>query len=242
MNRFCVGVIGFGSFGSFVSSLVPEGTTIKAFDKNRVRYPRSVTKSSFEEVAKCNVIFLCVPISEYKNVLLKLAKIIQSDQLLVDVCSVKLLPEQIINSYLPKHSNILFSHPLFGPQSFKSGVDQKNRLIITSYRGKLAKNAIKYAQDKLDLDVTHMSADEHDKLMADVHVLTFFIARGLSNMKLKEHKHSTPSYKMIMDLIGIDRAHSRELFLTIQKANPYASLVNKKIVKAFSDLEKEIRK
>lgn len=59
--------------------------------------------------------------------------------------------------------------------------------------------------------------------MAQVHALTFFVARGLENMDLPEVPFMTPSYQQVLDLIKLDRAHSAELYNTIENGNPYTA-------------------
>lgn len=68
-----------------------------------------------------------------------------------------------------------------------------------------------------------MSADEHDRTMAQVHALTFFVAHSLREMNLPTPQFMTPSYRELLDLVELDKRHSSDLYNTIQNGNPYAA-------------------
>jgi hypothetical protein len=74
-----------------------------------------------------------------------------------------------------------------------------------------------------------------------VHVLTFFVARGLGNMNIEVMPFKTPSYDMLTALIDFDAKHSDELFQTIQQGNPYGDEVRRSLVQSFQELEKQIK-
>ena len=222
-------------------SLLPKTTLVYGYDSGKQTPSEPIKLASFDKVAACNIIILAIPFSQYPSLLAKLAKRIRSDQLVIDVCSVKILPRQTINQFLPKHPNLLLTHPLFGPHSYKPGSkNENNKLILTYKRGELAEKVLAYCSNTLHLDVTPMTEQKHDKLMADIHAVTFFVARGLSRIHLQDQEFTTPSYKMIVDLVKFDQAHSDELFDTIQRGNPYAAKAHQEIVKSFSELNREI--
>jgi prephenate dehydrogenase len=85
-----------------------------------------------------------------------------------------------------------------------------------------------------------MSAAAHDKLMAQVHALTFFLARGLSAYGLKANKFQTPSFQMLLDLVELDSKHSTELFETIEIGNPYAKQARADLLDKLNSIHKLI--
>ncbi len=228
-----VGVYGLGSFGKFVIDNLPESLTYLAYD------PLDPKSNTFQEVAECDVLVLAVPLSSYRTLLNKLKMVIKPDQLIVDICSVKVVPESLINEYLPGHPNLLLSHPLFGPQSYIPG-GENNKIIVTKSEGQLAADITGFLEDKLGLEVINMTADEHDKVMSKVHALTFFVARGLSMLNVDEHAFVTPSFSKILDLIDIDKKHSDDLFMTIINGNPYARNITNQVADTFTELQAEI--
>ena len=86
-----------------------------------------------------------------------------------------------------------------------------------------------------------MSTEAHDKIMARVHALTFFVARGLANMELADEVFMTPSYKMLMDLVKLDHSHSQQLFQTVQRGNPFAEAARKELLESFAQVEASLK-
>lgn len=235
-----VGIIGFGQFGSFLTEFIPANSKIWAYDPHPSQPDSRVQFVSFEECCRSDIILLAIPLAAYPVFLDKLAGLIKPQQLVIDICSVKTKPQQLIDNALKKHPNLLMTHPLFGRQSYKKpGVQSK--LIVTEQRGSLAGEVLAYLTDHFAIDISEMSAEEHDKMMATIHAVTFCIARGLANLQIPEVKFTTPSYKMILDLVTFDTTHSEGLFETILLGNPFASDVPATIAKVFSELDSELQ-
>jgi prephenate dehydrogenase len=230
------GIIGLGSFGQFIATLLPPSAKVYGYDSQTKSEHKKITQASFEEITQCDAVILAVPLSAYPEVLGRLQSSISADCLVIDVCSVKSAPEEYFQEYFPNHKNILMTHPLFGPQSANDST-KGHKLLVTKSIGDSAEELLRYCEDVLELDIKHTNAHDHDKLMAQVHVLTFFVARGLSSMNLADVLFTTPSYKMIQDLVTFDETHTDSLFQTIQSGNPYASEMRKHFVETFQALE-----
>lgn len=209
-------IIGMGSFGRFISTLLPLKHQVVLYSRNP-----SLATGTLDQALAADIIILAIPLSAYDEFLSANASQIKANSLLVDVCSVKLKPRQIIAKYLPNHPNLLMTHPLFGPESAAKSTKGFN-LIVTEKLGDLAEEVIDYCHNDLELIVTEMSADRHDREMAQVHALTFFVGRTLANMQLPPVDFMTPSYQTVLDYIELDKKHSDDLFATIEQGNPYA--------------------
>lgn len=238
-----IGIIGLGSFGTFIASLVPPTADVKiyGFDQRQATYPTGVHAADLTTVAHCDIVILAVPLEAYEQVLPRLTPTLRPETLIIDICSVKSRPEALFEQYLIGHRSILLTHPLFGPQSAAKGHTKGHTLIVTKTSGELAETVVAWCKRVLGLDIRYMSAVEHDKIMAQVHALTFFVARGLSDLNVGESPFTTPSYRLILDLIELDRTHSNELFNTIQRGNPYADAMRQQVLKSFNELESELK-
>lgn len=238
-QKVTVGVLGLGSFGRFVVSHLTQDPDLRlvAYDNRRTRAADGAERVDFNTVVEdTDVLVLAVPLNAYPKVLPRVAKRIRPETLILDVCSVKVYPEEHINQHLPDHPNVLMTHPLFGPQSAAKSM-RGHTLIVTKAQGGAAEGTLRYFTDRLGLNVQHMSAADHDKLMAKIHVLTFFVARGLSNLNLDNVPFVTPSYRMITDLVRFDRTHTEDLFQTIQSGNPYADQIRMQLIASFQEIE-----
>lgn len=220
-----VSVIGLGNFGRFVVSLIPpdQGVDVMGYDVKKTELAPRVSIVSLGEAALADVIILAVPLRSYEAVLPPLAELISKDSLLVDVCSVKIKPEELIKRYLPRHPNLLLTHPQFGPRSATNGL-AGHRVAVTKAKGKKANMVLAWCKD-LGLDIWQVSAKKHDQYM-ETHALTLFVAMALKDMGLeREAKFSTPSSQMIRDLAEFAKTSSPDLVDTILNGNPFASAV-----------------
>lgn len=236
-----VGVIGLGSFGGFIASLLSSDYEIHGFDtREDLVIPAHIKRDSLQAIASLDIIILATPLSEMPTVLQQLSALISPTTLVVDVCSVKMKPEALFAEYLPEHENILLTHPLFGPQSAIAGT-AGCKLIVAKSQGEQAEHMLTFFQNVLQLDIYRQTSEEHDRIMAQVHALTFFVARGLRNMQLPAVPFKTPSYDMILSLINFDTSHSEELFQTIESGNPFAEEARRGLVESFNSLEDQLR-
>ena len=235
-----VGVIGLGSFGQFVISLLPAAVKVLANDPNQDLQITGVERADLKSVCGSDVLILAIPLSAYPQVLKVIAGVVGQETLVVDTCSVKTLPQEFFNKYLPNHRNILLLHPLFGPQSAADSTIG-HQLIVTRSEGQRAKQVLNYCTDTLGLVTHRMNAEQHDRAMARIHALTYFVARGLGEMGLGEELFMTPSYRMITDLVRLDGSHSKELFQTIEQGNPFAKEVRKKLIKHLTQIDEKLK-
>lgn len=236
-----IGIIGLGDFGQFVASHIPRDNGLKIYGHDiHAKTIKDIEIVDLPAIVTCDILIIAIPLEAYPKLLVYLHNHIKSETLLIDICSVKVYPEQYFKTYLPEYPNLLLTHPLFGPQSTSNGI-AGHTLIVTVQKGELAAKAIHYGENILGLKIRHMTSEEHDKHMAYVHALTFFVARGLSNLQVESEKSlMTPSYQMIKDLVAFDKTHSEALFQTIQDGNPYAAELRRQVVNGFTNLESSL--
>lgn len=238
-----VGIIGLGNFGRFLAGVLSRQTKaeVLAYDTRHAPAPEGVQKVSLAEIATADAIVLCVPLSSYDRLLPKLWPLLWAETLVVDICSVKVEAEKRLRKHLPGHENLLITHPMFGPQSAADGLEG-HTLVVTGAESRAAKRAVSYCQNKLGLKVARMTSDEHDRAMADVHALTFFVARGLARAKLAPSEFQAPSFQMLLDLVAFDKAHTEDLFRTIELGNPYAKQSRARLMKSLTEINDKLGK
>lgn len=233
VDRPSVGVIGMGDFGKLTTKHLKDVCSVKCFDKN------NPDGTHLKDIMKCDYIIVAVPLSALPGLLQQIRPILKPSTVLIDVCSVKQKPMEIYKQILPKHKNLVFTHPMFGPQSAGSGL--VGHTIIFCNQNTASKNIQKFCRDRLGLKVVSMSAPEHDVVMANMHALTFFVARGLNNLGLKPSRFQAPSFKILLDLVELDKAQSQELFETVECGNPAASLVRSHFIDELQKLDARLR-
>jgi prephenate dehydrogenase len=132
-----------------------------------------------------------------------------------------MLPAQWMAEILPPYVDLVATHPLFGPQSARNGLDGL-RLVVCPVRGERAEKVAAFGRS-LGLTVTVTSAEEHDREMAYVQALTHLIGRSLVNLNIPDEQLKTPSYQHLLELCGLIGSDTFELFTAIQTQNPFAS-------------------
>ena len=231
MKKVKIGLIGYGSFGKFIDSHLSKYFEVSIFDPS---YEKSL---SLKEVCDCDYLIFAVTINNLEKVCKDAKKFVKTDTKIIDVTSVKIKPIEILQKHFPKNE-ILGTHPIFGPQSGKDGV--QNLPIVLCNLSFSAKNYLlvkKFLTEKMKLNILEKTAEQHDKEMAYVQGLSHFIGRALSMMKIENFDSATKSYKQLVSLESLLGGDSLDLYRTIQNANPHAKKVRKEFLKTLNDLE-----
>lgn len=230
-----IGIIGYGSFGRLLAEILSKNFPIVVYDKNKnIEHKANIRSVDFDEVAKCDVIILAVNLDALEDLCVGLSDKVSKDTIVVEVCSAKTKSIAILGKHLLGKCQYLATHPLFGPQSAdnkkakkivicKSNVDEKDKVY-------------ELLKQSLNLQIIEMSAEEHDKQMAWVHSLTFFVGRGLKELQLSDLELKTDYYQKLLDLVELESHHSIELFNTVQRGNPYSKEVREQFVKKLQDI------
>ena len=115
-----VGVYGLGRFGSFWAGMLARSATVCAYSRSAGHpTPEGVRRVGEEEVLSQPVIIFCVAISALEEVLQRARGRLPKEVLVMDTCSVKTHPVNLMEKILPAHASILGTHPMFGPDSVR---------------------------------------------------------------------------------------------------------------------------
>ena len=118
-----IGVYGLGRFGSFwAGSLATTHNDVVAYSRSRHSLPEGVRSGSEEEVLTSDLLFYCVAISSFEEVLASTASKIGPDTIVMDTCSVKKYPMEWMKRHLSPSQYLMGTHPMFGPDSAKNGM------------------------------------------------------------------------------------------------------------------------
>ncbi len=240
-----VGVYGLGRFGAFWAGLLAETFEVCGYSRNSDRItPQGVRRVSYEELFECQVIYLCNSISSMEPVLKKLSEHLKPGTLVIDTCSVKVYPVRLMKELLPENVEILGTHPMFGPDSGKNGV-QGLPIVVCPVR--VSDDKFVFWKDRfrsIGLVLQEMTADEHDREAAYTQGITHFIGRTLNELNLHQSAIGTSGYDRLLDIIKQTCNDPWQLFLDLQKYNPYTDRMRKdlhrgleKMLKTFDSIE-----
>jgi prephenate dehydrogenase len=237
-----IGIIGFGQFGQFMARHLARFFKISVcdeVDRSEEAAKINVEWTTLEETVKREVVIFAVPLKAFEDVLKRAAPHLRADALVIDVCSVKMKPIELMLDLLPSSNEIIGTHPLFGPQSGRDGIEGL-RVVLCPVRTNRAEEVRKFLNHDLKLMVLERAPEEHDREMAHVQALTHFVARALFEMHVEDSPLATVSYQELMRAASLLSDDSWELFQTIQQGNPHAAERRKAFIEKLIELEKRI--
>ena len=232
-----VGFIGFGPMGQLVAEKMLPDIEIVAVDPQFAQSPLAhVAMADIDAVAHSGIVIVAVPARHLEQAVSDVTRKMSDSTLLVDISSVKIFPSQVFRRFWPADRNqSLLCHPLFGPQSASKSLEGLD-LIVTKESGDKAEELLRL-WESLGLNVARLTADEHDRQMAEVHAKTFILGRLAHAAGDMPVAFNPPSHKAIEMLEALDAAHSPELFEAIVSFNPYAAKINTRMRAALDGLD-----
>lgn len=228
-----VGLIGFGNFGQFIAPHLRKHCVVTVYDTRQIDAEArscSVRVGSLAEVAAQPLVIFAVPVQYLAQILADCRAFIRPDALVLDVSSVKLRPLALLEKHLPATAEIIGTHPLFGPQSGKQGLAGLNLVLCPTRTTRLEALAV-FCRDVLQLNVILREPGEHDARMAYVQALTHFIGRALKGMDIPDGAQKTVAYQSLLNLKNNLGGDSWDLFLTIERENPFAADVRERFLR-----------
>ena len=239
-----LGIIGFGAFSHLMVQHLKPYFDISVSSRRDIKKEAAeydIKQTSVEEVAASDVVIIGVVAEYFESILKQIKNHLKPGALVLDVASVKVLTARLMEKHLPKDVEILATHPLFGPQSARNGMEG-SKIVLCPIRTKRLTEVKKFLQNDLKLEVLIRTPEEHDQKMAYVLSLTHFIGRAICELDVPFTHLNTQTYKHLLcikQLIGKD---SVKLFNSIQNDNPYARKVRKEFFSELTKLENGLAK
>lgn len=239
------GIIGYGRFGRlWADTLLQYKYSVIVYDKKTItKKTNLVTTKNIKEVVDVDFLFLFVPISQMENICQNISKLLKPNTVVVDACSVKVYPVKVMRRFLPKHQPIIATHPLFGPDSaVRMGIPGQ-KIVVHNERA-TKKQMAQFAKmlHLFKLKIYYIKPSDHDKNMAYTQALVHFIGRGLSGLRLKRQDISTPDYQSLLRMNSMVENDTHQLFLDMQRYNPYAQAARVRLLAEMKKLERIITK
>ena len=236
-----VGIIGFGRFGKVLANILQKGFYIKAYDLNPNDAFPGVEFTDLKYILKEKVVFISVPIRHFESVILEISSKLNDGTTIIDVCSVKKHPVDIMETNLPDNVGIIATHPMFGPDSFRSN----NRL-------KMMMSEINDIYDQFNfwrrffsdqgIQIIEMSADQHDRMAAQTQGVTHFLGRMLKDYAIRNTSIDTQGFCDLLDLVDQTCNDTWELYTDLQLYNPYTEDMIDKLKLATESLDNRLKK
>lgn len=244
MDIKTIGIVGYGAFGALSHTLIGRfapDVEVKVYAPEK--RPDGQTFFTLAEAAKCDALILAVPIHAFEEVLKKILPLVRKDTVIVDVSTVKTHTVNLLKK-LAKGRRYVATHPVWGPESYeKRGGDIAGfRIVMVDGTLEIPEyTALTELLKRIGFDVVEMSADEHDKHLAETLFLTHLIGRAVVRGGFERTDIDTVSFGFLMDAVESVR-HDEKLFQDVFRYNPYCAEVLSRFEKAEFDVRTLLEK
>lgn len=231
-------ILGAGKMGIWFAKFCKEkGDTIVIADRNaeklaKLKQELKIETATFvDAVRDADRVLICVSINSFEEIVKKISPAIRKGQVVMDICSIKESPVNIMHKYL-KDGLILGTHPAFGPGS--SGLKHK-AFILTPTNAEEQKFAEEFKKwlEQEEARVFIMTPKHHDELMSMVLGFPHFLGVVACDTLLEQANYSETktvagtTYRMLFTLAEAAALENPELFTTLQLSLPEIECVEK---------------
>lgn len=234
-----IGLIGLGAFGRLVAAHLSPHFPIFGYDPAVASGVKGVEWRPLAEVAACDAVILAMPTPQLGATVKAINPHLRAGALVLDVCSVKVVPARIMLAGLPDHVDIVGTHPMFGPQSARGGV-KGLKIVVCPIRGRRARPLAAYLRQTFGLDAIIATPEAHDREAAMVQGLTHLIAKVLVEMEPLPRHMTTASFDLLLKAVEMVRHDAPEVFYAIERMNPYAPDVRRRFFALAAELAESL--
>jgi cyclohexadieny/prephenate dehydrogenase len=163
----------------------------------KLKLPGTIINKLQDGVVKSDLIILCTPMSEYKNIILKMNKFLSPKTIITDIGSAKIASSKIIKKFLRKGFFWTSSHPITGsevsgPEHGKEDIFL-NKWCILIKEKKTNKNhliALNKFWKKIGSKVVLMTSEKHDKIFSITshlpHLIAYNLVKSAQDFEIKQ--------------------------------------------------------
>ncbi|MBP9738510.1 prephenate dehydrogenase [Candidatus Saccharibacteria bacterium] len=245
MKKYQIGIAGYGDFTKVMIEYLSPYADIVVSSRSKTEGDAGFGAkfAPVKTVLSQPILIPSIPSQFFEDFFTDHKRLINPEALIIDVCSVKVKPLEVLQRLLPKTCSIIGTHPMFGPASIaKNEGIEGLRCVVTPVRAddELLKKLEAFISNTLELTIIKRTPEEHDREMAYVQGLSHYIARVMDIMDIPKSELSTLAYDDLYDMKNIQAKDSWDLFESIMHDNPYAKEVNNDFKKASESLDKQI--
>lgn len=264
-----VGVFGYGRFGKFLCEELRRAASgsigIRVYDPVATRDAQAAPKFaetwsarrpsvktwsqidfvSAAEAARAAIVVFAVPISELKTAVLAAAPYMSEGAIVIDTCSVKMKPVEIMKLLLPPKVEILGAHPLFGPDSahVNRGVRGLKVVLCPVRISPEHTSMIRGFLEKAGLKVIETTPEAHDRAVAESQALFHLVARAVEELEggsEASREIITPGPARLFEDLKILQNDTDQLFRDIQRENPFAREIREKFIERLVEINRTL--
>ena len=198
----------------------------------KLKLPGLIVKTLKEGIINSDLIILCTPMSEYKELIIKINKFIKPNTLITDVGSSKIKTTKTIKKFLKRDLNWIQSHPIAGsevsgPEHGKQNIfiDKWCVLIKDQNTKKNHLNILSKFWKKIGSKVVVMTPEKHDKIFSITshlpHLIAYNLVKSAQDFEKKQNygliKYSAGGLRDFSRIAASNEIMWRDIFFDNQK-------------------------
>lgn len=229
-----IGIVGFGRFGALLAELLSQDFDLLIYDGDQERLEQAkklgYKTAGISEMNSCKYVFLAVPIANIQDSLEHINAHLSGETTVIDVASVKVYPTNLMQKHLSE-AKFLATHPLFGPDSVKNGLDGLKLAVCGGTDEQAEEFWVEYWQSR-GLDVIRTTPDNHDHDMIYSLGLTQTLARMINRMDTPKLTLTTKNFDAVNAVLRLALSDTDQLYHDMLHYNPYFKEMQQKFKKA----------
>jgi prephenate dehydrogenase len=238
-NKLKIAIIGYGRFGKLLTKMLKSCGQISVINRAPIRV-KGIKQIEYKDLKEADWVIPAVPISALESVLKKIKPYLKPGALVMDVCSVKVMPIEWMKKILPSNVEIIGTHPMFGPDSAKYGLAGLPLIICMVRASQETVRSVVKVFKSLKLKIIRTTPSHHDKEAAKSLALVHFIGRGLNDIKIKKQEISSLGFERLLSIDETVTNDTWQLFLDMHNFNPYARATREKYIKALVSINRKL--
>lgn len=228
-------LIGFGAFGQLIAAHLPPHLRVHVIDPDpaakAAAHALGLCPAGIEVVGDCDWVLLAVPLGALRPVLHQIAPLLRPGAVVMDVVSVKEEPARLMQDVLPEHVELLATHPLFGPQSARTGLAGA-KVALCPLRGRRWR-AVAVVLRRAGLRVLRMTPQDHDREAAVGQAIVHYLARAMEEFAIPRAV-TTCSFDQLVAALALVRHDPPEVAAAVLQGNLHAPAVGRRLAAAIA--------
>lgn len=214
-------ILGFGAFGQLCARLLAPHLRLAICDPDpqalALARARGLRVVGPEAAGAFDYVLLAVPVPALEPCLRRIAPHLRAGQMVLDVCSVKEGPAELMLTLLPASVSVLATHPMFGPQSCPED-PRGARIVLCPLRGEW--RAVAGFLRHLGFHAIRSTPEDHDRHAALTQGLTHLLARAMAGFR-PHPAIRTRSFDLMMQALAMVGQDAPEVFEAVTRGNPH---------------------
>jgi hypothetical protein len=188
-----------------------------------------------------DVLILAIPLVDFESIVSSLPPSLLHKKLIVDVCPLSVFPKSILLHNLPKDTDIICSHPMFGPSNGESWDSQPYVFEKVRVSNNRRADAFLRVFERARCQMVQMTSEQQDVLTADAEFVIQLTGRllGDGNM-LPPTPVSSKEYTALCDVTDMTRGDSFDKFYGMYKFNDRAKDHMKQLRENLAKIERQL--